>query len=116
MSETSRSNTEVIDALIRAYNTQDARAFADLCSADAVHGTLHDPNAHRGREAIYRRYVELFRQYPHNRTAVVHRIAFGRFVIDHEKVQRAPDVPAFDVVAIYALANGLIERCEFVRE
>jgi hypothetical protein len=47
---------------------------------------------------------------------VVHRVAFGPFVIDHERVRRSPHVAAFDVVAIYTLRDGEITHLDFVRE
>jgi uncharacterized protein (TIGR02246 family) len=108
-------NTRVIDLLVAAYNSQDVEAFANLFTEDAVHGVLHSPTSQRSRKEIYERYVEVFKQYPENKTEVVHRIAFGDFVIDHEKVRRSSTTEPFDVVAIYKLESGLIARLEFVR-
>ena len=109
-------NTLVIDRLVAAYNAHDARGFAQCFTEHAVHGKLHAETQQRGREEIFQRYVETFSMYPENRTEVVHRIAFGAFVVDYERVQRSPTATSFDVVAIYTVRNGLIERCEFVRE
>jgi hypothetical protein len=109
-------NAPLIDRLVAAYNLHDARAFADCFTEDAVHGKLHAETQQHGREAIYHRYTEVFSMYPENRTEVVHRIAFGAFIIDHERVQRSATVESFDVVAIYTVRDGLIDRCEFVRE
>jgi hypothetical protein len=109
-------NQDVIDKLVIAYNNHDARAFADFFSEDAVHGTLHSELLQHGREEIYRRYLEVFATYPENKTEVVQRIAFGKFVIDHELVSRSPSTEPFDVVAIYTLEAGLITRLDFVRE
>ncbi len=116
MSLINSENTSVIDRLVTAYNLHDARDFADCFSKNAVHGTLHAETQQQGREAIYSRYVEVFSLHPENRTEVVHRIAFGAFVIDHERIKRSATVESFDVVAIYTVRNGLIDRCEFVRE
>jgi uncharacterized protein (TIGR02246 family) len=109
-------NQDVIDNLVIAYNNHDARAFADFFSEDAVHGTLHSGLLQHGREEIYRRYVAVFATYPENRTEVVQRIAFGKFVIDHELVTRSSSAEPFNVVAIYTLEAGLITRLNFVRE
>lgn len=111
----SSDNTAVIDRLVEAYNAGDARAFADLFASDAVHAAYNNDQALVGREAIHARYIEVFSTYPQNRTDVVHRIAFGPYVVDHERVRRAPDLDPFDVVAIYTLASGLIQRIDLVR-
>jgi hypothetical protein len=110
------NNEQVIDQLVLAYNTHNARAFADFFTEDAIHGLLHADLQQRGREEIYRRYVEVFANFPENRTEVVRRIAFGSFVIDHELVQRSLTSEPFNVVAIYTLGAGLIKRLDFVRE
>lgn len=109
-------NADVIDRLVLAYNRGDARAFADLFADNAVHGTLHAEAQQRGREEVYRRYVDVFASFPENRTEVVHRIAFGPFVIVHEHVRRSLQEAAFEVVAIYTLRDGEITRLDLVRE
>ncbi len=109
------SNARVIDDLVDAYNRRDVESFANLFTKDAVHGVLHSEVQQRSRQEIFDRYTEVFGMYPENRTEVIHRIAFGRFVIDHEKVSRSSTSEPFDVVAIYTLEAGLISRLEFVR-
>ena len=109
-------NCHVIDALVDAYNLQDARRFADLFSVDGWHGNLHGESFQIGPDAIFHRYVEVFTMYPDNRTQVVHRIAFDHFVVDHEKVTRKLGGESFDVVAIYTLKDGKIKRAELVRK
>jgi hypothetical protein len=108
-------NAQVIDHLIEAYNRQDAQAFANFFTENAVHGVLHSETPQRSRQEIFERYIEVFGLYPENKTEVVHRITFGPFVIDHEKVSRSSSSEPFDVVAIYTLESGLISRLEFVR-
>jgi hypothetical protein len=41
MSEPKANNQQIIDQLVIAYNAHNARAFADLFTEDAIHGTLH---------------------------------------------------------------------------
>jgi hypothetical protein len=116
MTSADNANTRVIDQLVRAYNAHDARAFADFFSEDAVHGTMNAETRQRGREEIYRRYIDVFAMYPENQTEVMGRFAFGSFVIDHEMVRRSPLTEPFNVVAIYTLNEGLITRLDFARE
>jgi hypothetical protein len=110
------NNESVIDKLILAYNAQDTRGFANLFTEDAYHGRLHTDAPQIGRETIFQHYTKVFAEHPQNRTKVINRMAFGSFVVDHEKVQRGPDSEPFDVVAFYTLEAGLIKRLEFVRE
>jgi uncharacterized protein (TIGR02246 family) len=116
MTQDQTDNARVIDQLVAAYNSHDARAFADLFSEDAVHGTLHAESQQHGREEIYRRYIEVFSNFPENKTEVIQRTAFGRFVVDHEVVRRSSQSEPFNVVAIYTLESGLIRRLDFIRE
>ena len=110
-----RTNAQIIDSLVDAYNAHDARAFADLFTEDASHGNLNDANRQQGREAIYQRYLTVFSEFPGNHSDVVHRIVLDRFVVDHERVRRSPDAEPFEVVAIYTFDAGLIQRLDFVR-
>ena len=109
------ANTALIDRLVDAYNARDARAFANCFAPDSIHGNLHAADALHGREAIYARYVDVFKTYPENHSDVVHRIAFGPYVIDHEHVRRSPSSEPFEVVAIYTMKDGLVARIDFVR-
>lgn len=108
-------NTRIIDRLVDAYNARDARAFANFFAVDAIHGNLNAADRLHGREAIYARYVDVFTTYPENHSDVVHRIAYGPFVIDHERVRRSETAEPFDVVAIYTMKDGLVARIDFVR-
>jgi uncharacterized protein (TIGR02246 family) len=116
MSADVQDNCKVIDQLVEAYNRRDAQGFASLFAEDGWHGNRLTDAPLVGRRAIAQRYTEVFAMYPENQTEVVHRIAFGPFVIDHEKVRRSSAADPFDVVAIYTLKNSLIERLEMVRE
>jgi hypothetical protein len=116
MHTTQTDNERVIDQLVIAYNSHNARAFADFFTEDAIHGTLHAELQQHGREEIYKRYMEVFANFPENKTEVVQRIAFGAFVIDHERVRRSASSEPFNVAAIYTMQAGLIKRLDFVRE
>jgi hypothetical protein len=106
-----------IDELVNAYNRGDARAFANLFTENAP--VYEHPNrlTQRGREELFGYYQQVFSQYPANRTEVLHRIIVGNRVIDHERVSRGDgEGNVFDVVTIYQIRNGLIERLDFVRD
>jgi hypothetical protein len=115
VSNVQNANTASINRLVEAYNARDARALANFFAIDAVHGNLNATDAIRGREAIYARYVDVFTTYRENHSDIVHRIAYGDYVIDHERVRRSPTTEPFDVVAIYTMKDGLVARIDFVR-
>lgn len=108
-------NTDVVDALVRAYNASDADAFADLFAEDAIAYEHPGIPAQRGREEIRARYRQAFAAFPDNRTTVVHRIVIGDYVIDHERVQRHAEAEPFDTVAVNTVRNGLIHRLDVIR-
>jgi hypothetical protein len=116
MTDTTVLNSRLIDALVVAYNARDARSFADMFAEDAWHGNLHSTQGQQGREQIYRRYVDVFATYPENRTEVIHRAAYGRFVVDHERVRRSTNDEPFNIVAVYTIDAGRITRLDFVRD
>jgi hypothetical protein len=77
----SNENTKIIDCLVEAYNSSNARAFADLFASDVV--VYEHPNkpTQQSREEIFERYTEVFKKFPLNETEVVHRIVIGDWVI-----------------------------------
>jgi uncharacterized protein (TIGR02246 family) len=112
----SNENTKIIDCLVEAYNSSNARAFADLFASDVV--VYEHPNkpTQQSREEIFERYTEVFKKFPLNETEVVHRIVIGDWVIDHEKVRRSPEHEPFDVVAVYEMQDGAIKRFDLIRK
>jgi hypothetical protein len=116
MATISNEYTKLIDSLVLAYNAQDVRAFADHFAEDAWHGNLHaTDNFQHGREAIYARYVEAFKNFPENKTEVLYRVVIGNRVIDHERVSRSPGGETFEVVAINTIVDGKVARLEMIR-
>jgi hypothetical protein len=115
MGEDQKQNVEAIDKLVDAYNSGNARAFADLFEENAI--AYEHPNqiAQNGREEIYRRYVDVFAEFPQNNSEILHRIVIKNRIIDHECVSRSPQHEPFEVVAIYEMNNGLIKRFDIVR-
>lgn len=115
MNAATTPNTDVVDALVRAYNAHDADAFAELFAEDAVAYDHPGIPAQRGREEIRAVYRQAFARFPDNRTVVVHRIVMGDYVIDHERVQRHAEAEPFDTVAVNEVRGGLIRRLDVIR-
>ncbi|MCU0404998.1 MAG: nuclear transport factor 2 family protein [Chitinophagaceae bacterium] len=106
---------EVVQAQLDAYNKQDVKAFAAVFAPDVkIYNRLGDtiPSL-TGREAVEKRYKELFDKYPKNYSTLAGRIVEGNYVIDHEVVTGREQTVR--IVAIYEVKDGMISRCWFIR-
>ncbi len=115
-SQSLTNQTAIIDKFVDAYNSGDARAFANFFKPDVAVYEHPDMLVQKSRNEIFDYYEKLFKEFPLNRTEVLHRIVIGDHVIDHERVRRRPDGEPFEVLAIYAMRDGLIERLDFIRK
>jgi uncharacterized protein (TIGR02246 family) len=109
------NQTKILDRLVEAYNSSDARAFADLFDETAVIYEHPNQPAQQSRREIFEFYEKLFAQFPENRTEVLHRIVLENRIADHERVRRSFDVEPFEVVTIYEMEGSLIKRVDFIR-
>lgn len=106
---------DVVQAQLDAYNAQNLDAFCACFGEDCVISDLNGVVTQQGLEQIRERYREMFAQYPENKARLVHRIAVGDVVIDHEDIVRSAEL-RLNAVAIYTVRDGLIRRVDFVRE
>ena len=109
------SAVDVVQRQVDAYNAQDLDAFCACFADDCVIADLNGAVTQQGAAALRARYQQMFAQYPENTARIVNRIVVGDVVIDHEDIRRSADL-SISAVAIYTVKNGLIARCDFVRE
>ena len=109
------SPTEIVQRQLDTYNGRDLEGFMALFAEDCVIADLNGAVTQNGKSAVRERYARLFAEFPENRARLIHRIAVGDVVIDHEEVTRAPG-QSFHAAAIYTVKDGLIARVDFVRE
>jgi uncharacterized protein (TIGR02246 family) len=109
------SAVDVVQRQLEAYNAQNLDVFCACFAEDCVIAYLNGAVTQEGKTALRARYQQMFSQYPENRARIVNRIAVGDVVIDHEDITRSADL-RINAVAIYTVKNGLIARCDFVRE
>lgn len=109
-------NTNTIDHLVEGYNASDAAKFSECFAQEARVYEHPGILTQQSKDEIFRYYEKLFAQFPHNRTEILHRIVFDSKVIDHERVRRSPDVEPFEVLTIYEMRDGLIQRVDFIRK
>ncbi len=104
------SPIEIVDANYEAYNAGDAGRLASLYAESCVVTDLNGAVTLEGRAAFRERFVKTFAEHPQNKAWSVGRIALGNIVVDHEVGERAPGRDRFEIIAIYTIRDGLIER------
>ena len=105
----------VVQRQLDAYNARDVDALLAIYAPDAKTfehpATLVAAGSAELRERFAARFAE-----PNLHARLVHRIATGRFVIDHEVVTRTfPEGPGtLELVATYEVVNGRIQNAWFL--
>jgi hypothetical protein len=109
------SPLSVVQAQLDAYNQQDIKAFVAVFAPDVkIYNQIGDTiPALEGREAVSKRYADLFAKYPNNYSTLSGRIVQGNYIIDHEVISGREQETR--IVAIYEVKEGLITRCWFIR-
>ena len=105
----------VVQKQLDAYNAQDIDAFEEVFAENAeVFRNIGDEKPYlEGRKKIRKEYKELFKENPNNKSTLMGRIVQGDFVIDHEWITGRGN--EFEIVAIYEVRGGLIQRAWFIR-
>jgi hypothetical protein len=121
------SAADLVQAQLDAYNAHDVEALIATYAADARQYEYPDRLLAEGAPALRERMVARFEtSRPH--AELLHRIALGNTVIDHERiVNQTPDGPVVrELIAIYEVdetqsasregipANGRIVSARFV--
>jgi len=105
---------DVVQVQLEAYNAQDLDAFCACFAKDCVIADFNGAVTQEGAGQIRQRYEAMFAQYPENKAHIVSRMAVGDVVIDHERIDRSPQL-RLEAIAIYTVRDGLISRVDFVR-
>lgn len=101
---------DVVEANYEAYNAGDADRLAGLYAENCVITDLNGNVTLEGRAAFRERFAKTFAEHPQNKAWSVGRITLGNVVVDHEVGERAPGHDRFEIVAVYTIRDGLIER------
>lgn len=101
---------------LEAYNNRDIDAFmscyAPTCQVEDAEGNL----LMDGHAAMRERYTLLFEESPNLHCKLVSRIQVGNYVLDEENVTGSRGSEEVrHVVAIYRVADGLIQHVRFIR-
>lgn len=115
------SNLATAEAMIAAYNAQDADLYVSYMTDDACEANYRGAVLRDGKEGTRSGLAAAFKVWPQNRAEVREKQAIGDYVIFREHVTRGPStdgsapVEPFDVVAIYSFEGGKCSRVEFVQ-
>ena len=104
----------IVARQLDAYNAKDIAAFMACWSEDADYFAFPSSLLAKGKAAIRARHVERFQE-PDLHGKLLHRIAVGDMVVDHETVTRnfPHGIGTIEVVAIYQVEAGHIARAWF---
>ena len=105
----------IAQAMIAAYNAQDADAYVDLMTDTACEATYRGDVLREGKEGVRAGLIALFAQFPQNRAEILTTYELGETVLLHERVSRAPDAEPFEVMSIYSFEGEKCSRVEFIR-
>jgi hypothetical protein len=108
---------EIVQQQLDAYNRRDIEAFVALFADDACGFDLGSPvPTMNGRAAIRARYQALFANSPDLHSSILSRIAFGRTVIDLERIAgRNGATEPVELLLIYEVVDQRIQRFHVVR-
>ena len=115
------SNLATAEAMIAAYNAQDADLYVTYMTEDACEANYRGAVVREGREGTRNGLKAAFARWPENRAEIVEKQAIGNFVLFREHVTRGPAtdgselVEPFDVIAVYSFEGDKCSRVEFVR-
>ncbi|MEJ8810785.1 nuclear transport factor 2 family protein [Variovorax ureilyticus] len=100
----------VVQRQFEAYNAHDLGAFLETYAenAELYRAPSTEPVA-SGKAAISELYATKVFTVSNHRAELLGRMVCGTQVVDHERVFGLRERP-FEVVAVYHVANGLIER------
>ena len=107
------SPEQIVDAQLEAYNRRDLEAFLAFYADDAVLANHPDKVTQTGKAEMRARYQRSFAN-KDVRAEILKRMAFGRYVIDHERITAPPAKGEIVAVAIYEIREGKIVRVTFL--
>jgi len=101
---------DVVQRQFEAYNAHDLRAFLETYGehAELYRAPSVQPFA-SGKAAIAELYATKVFPVENHRADLLGRMECGSKIVDHERVYGLRAQP-FDIVAVYHVENGLIER------
>lgn len=109
--------SDPVERQVDAYNRRDIDAFLSCYAPSTVIEDANGAVVMQGHDAIRTAYGELFRASPDLHAEISTRIRVGEYVIDEERITgRRGSAEELRVVAIYHLANDVIDQVRIMRD
>jgi uncharacterized protein (TIGR02246 family) len=111
----------IAEAMIAAYNAQDADLYVSYMTDDASEAGYRGDVVREGKEGTRTGLAAAFAKWPENRAEVRHAQEIGNYVLFREYVTRGPAsdgsplVEPFEVIAVYSFEGDKCSRVEFIR-
>lgn len=110
-----RSPADVVDKQLKAYNSRDIDAFVATYADHIEIYEYGQPTPFvTGKTGLRASYGAMFQTSPNLNAHTTTRIVQGSKVIDHEIADGINGRDPIQVVAIYEIAAGLIEKVTFI--
>jgi hypothetical protein len=109
------SHLATAEAMIAAYNAQNADAYVAYMTEDACEAGYRGAVVREGREGTRAGLNAMFAEFPENRAEVLDAKELGNYVVFHERVWRSKASEPFDVIAVYTFEGDKVARVEFIR-
>lgn len=115
------SHLKTAEAMIAAYNAQDADLYVSYMTDDACEANYRGAVVREGKEGTRSGLKAAFARWPENKAEIVAREVTDNYVVFREHVTRGPAtdgselVAPFDVLAVYSFEGDKCSRVEFIR-
>ena len=115
------SKIAIAEAMIAAYNAQDADLYVSYMTDDACEANYRGAVVREGKEGTRTGLKAAFATWPENKAEIRECQEIGNYVLFREHVTRGEPADGsatpepFDVIAIYSFEGDKCSRVEFVR-
>jgi len=115
------SHLATAEAMIAAYNAQDADLYVSYMTDDACEAGYRGAVVREGKEGTRTGLAAAFAKWPENHAEIREKQSIGNYVLFREYVTRGPAsdgselVEPFEVIAVYSFEGDLCSRVEFIR-
>ncbi|MEM9929193.1 MAG: nuclear transport factor 2 family protein [Bacteroidota bacterium] len=109
------ANVTPVQTQLDAYNTGNLELFLSAYSDTVKVYNFPNELQFQGKDQMRKGYGGMFERLPDLHCRLVNRTVMGDKIIDHESVIFRKEDPPSEVIAIYRVANGLIQEVWFMR-
>lgn len=115
------SNLATAEAMIAAYNAQDADLYVTYMTDDACEANYRGAVVREGKEGTRTGLKAAFATWPENHAEIREKQVVGNYVLFREYVTRGRPADGsatpepFEVVAVYSFEGDKCARVEFIR-